>query len=47
MGHAKRFSKQKKNYDPGPGSYDIGGTIGKIPEYLLLSKKKNNGLLDF
>lgn len=31
MGTATRFGKKKKNYEPGPGSYDIGGTIGKIP----------------
>ncbi|KRX10806.1 hypothetical protein PPERSA_00976 [Pseudocohnilembus persalinus] len=47
IGGSTRFSKTKKSYEPGPGSYDIPGTIGRIPEYLMLSKKKNGGLLDF
>jgi len=40
MGFSSRFYGTKSNYEPGPGSYDIGGTIGKIPNYLL-AKKKN------
>lgn len=35
IGNGVRFRQNRNSYEPGPGSYDIGGTIGKIPNYLL------------
>ena len=43
-GHKTSFGKEgkkteiKKTYAPGPGSYNLPGTVGNIPKYLLLSK---------
>lgn len=39
FGREMKKNKLKKSYCPGPGSYDLPGTCGNIPKYLILSKQ--------
>ena len=34
FGSERKKTKVKKTYDPGPGSYDLPGTVGNIPKHL-------------
>jgi hypothetical protein len=34
FGTEKKKTKIKKTYAPGPGSYNLPGTVGNIPRYL-------------
>ena len=38
FGSEKKKTKVRKTYAPGPGSYDLPGTVGNIPKYLMNSK---------
>lgn len=38
FGKEQKKNKIKKTYQPGPGSYNLPGTVGNIPKYMKLSK---------
>lgn len=40
FGNEIKNTKIKKTYEPGPGSYDLPGTVGNIPRYLRLKQER-------
>lgn len=40
FGLERKKNKIKKGYDPGPGSYNLPGTVGNIPRYMLIANKQ-------
>ena len=38
FGTERKKHKVEKSYDPGPGSYQLPGTVGNIPKYLLAKR---------
>jgi hypothetical protein len=40
FGNEVKSNKIKKTYEPGPGSYDLPGTVGNIPRYLRLRQER-------
>lgn len=40
FGKDRKKNKIKKGYNPGPGSYNLPGTVGNIPKYMLLANQR-------
>jgi len=40
FGSERKKNKIKKGYNPGPGSYNLPGTVGNIPRYMLIANRQ-------